>query len=291
VTKPDFPAGFPLDFSSGVHGRRVVWIRGKEILHQYGTLTEAEIVDLCAKGILKPLQETGLGSADDPDGLKGWRVFPTANLEVMYTRLCKLHRELKAAEERKHKSDETLIGEHDAQLIEQQNYFDKYPERKETTGSVRDIETFKTFVLPEWRQTDDDFIRLLPPEIKKLKEKLAAARVWRNIDAAFEDVCAILMDAFFKDDEVMAVQRTTTPVKRKSSADRELARIRAKAYLEDVPSTSLAEMTRKLQALHENQPRKPLFSRAYTEDTITEWIRDLFPDHTPGKRGRKKKPT
>jgi len=133
-------------------------------------------------------------------------------------------------------------------------------------------------------------------EINLLKSELDPSRVWKNLDLSperQEELLKRLLEGQYLKDEVekllgSEVTQPHTPINRKNQIDKDVARQKAADYWKNQPELSLTEMVRKLQYKHRNDG-KPHYTRDYSEETITKWIRDLCPSYSPSKPGRKTK--
>jgi hypothetical protein len=179
-------------------------ISGRDLLDPPYQLNKKAILDLCVARKLEPfIRALGRSYYPDPKAPEGWqRVFPTEDLQKKHKSVCTLYYHLEFAQAWLSKSNDTHIKAHEQHLVALDRY-DK--EKKERTPS---IEIFKAN-LPDLRQRYADTVRGLPPQIKKLEGELTLARAWQNIDATFETVCAVLMDAYFNLDDAEKVCRAT----------------------------------------------------------------------------------
>lgn len=107
----------------------------------------------------------------------------------------------------------------------------------------------------------------------------------------FTTVIAELRAAIYKEEEVIAYVRSTSPnllpnekVTHSQRHRKEARRLAANEWKKK-PGKSLTEMVRYIQSL----PRNPFDGEEYKDDTITEWIRDLNPAYTRRCPGRKRK--
>jgi hypothetical protein len=240
------------------------WIQGKKLLEPPYSKSHQEIFQLVENGALVPYEKAPptFYATHEHNGAR--RIFPTWQHEKQYDSLIGLRSQLSKCEEWLSRPDSENHS-----LVE-----DPQVKRDRLTREVEQKST----------------------EINLLNSELDPGRVWKNLDlspARQEELLSRLLEGQYLKSEVekllgSGLIQPHTPTKRKNHIDHEIARQRTADYLEQDPGLSLTEMVQKLQCNHRNNS-KQLFTRDYSDRTITEWIRNLFTSYTPSKPGKKKK--
>jgi len=189
-------------------------IQGRDIPKRYPPLTGTDLFEWCRTGRLQPFRKSGDYSGMDPKSPKGWRrVFPTEEAHRKYNSLCSKYSSFMGWLKSRRVPDEEVIKSDRNRLILS---LKKSGHPMDLPG----IEHFK-YNLFRRRQRETAEISRLFSEIKELENELKPRKLWGDPHLIFSDMIELLMDSFFRSEDIEKILSPTTVAPSSSEAAHE----------------------------------------------------------------------
>jgi hypothetical protein len=278
-----------------------MWIQGRDLSKRYRELSENELFEWCKAGRLQPFRKAGLEQLGgwDHKSPRGWRrVFPPGEANQKYSQLCGAYYVLLGWIKSARRSENEHI----------QAYQDSFARSLKESGRVIELPGIEQLKYVHFRFRQDGAAKIfrLFSEIEEITRDLDPGKVWGNPRLVFSDVLNLLMDSFFRSEDIDRLLSSSMPEhtmpererigfksglstdkkKRQDQRDREAVEAWAREYFQPFQQTpdaapKLIDVVRIAQAQLEA-------AKGWDERTLLDWIRTFHPRYTARKPGRKK---